>query len=212
MSQKPRKVIIKERGKKVQAIEVKEIERVIEEKRFSVPKKFQKISLAGQIVLYEPDPQVGKMVDIDFKKEVFCRWFVLPRTKREPQSHGELCNRLGIDISTPYLWLQNSQVQSMIEQYRREYFKRDTTNVIQDLRKRIRKLGRAQDAKLWLEYIEGWIPQEAQIQDQQINVIFRGIERPKPANAPLTPDNDKQPLNSPGLLGMGSGSDKDQTG
>ena len=58
--------------------------------------------------------------------------------------------------------------------------RRFTSEVLGHLKRRIKQFGRAQDVKLWLEYIEGWIPKEAQISDQQINVIFKGIDRPKP--------------------------------
>ena len=175
MTKKPQQIIIKEKGQPA-----KQIEKTL----LNASKKFKKISLAGQLVLIEHDPEGKQDADLSFKKEVFCRWYVLPGNDREPSGLMDFCQALGISHQTPYNWLEDGAIQSMIEQYRREYMRRDTTEVLTHLKARIRQYGRAQDVKLWLEYIEGWIPTEQQIQDQQINVIFKGINRPTAGQEP----------------------------
>lgn len=158
--------------------ETKARPKILIKNQLSTHKKCQKIRLGSEIINLKAVSGDGRGRNLEGEKEIFARWRVLPRALKSPDTMEELAAVLGLSYQTLWVWSKDEKVLGLIKTNRIKYFSRFTSEVVNSLRERCLKYGRAQDIKLWLEYVEGWIPKQEQFQDQEINVIFKGINRP----------------------------------
>lgn len=123
-------------------------------------KKCKKICLGSEVILLEPTETDGRGRDLQPEKEIFARWKVMPRGQKEPKTLEKLAECLSVSYQTLWVWSKDSRLVNMIKIHRHNYLSGFTSEVLNALKKRCQKFGRAQDVKLWLKYVEGWIPKQ----------------------------------------------------
>lgn len=90
----------------------------------------------------------------------FIRWTILTKQERKaekaPQTQTEFARKWHIDIDTTTDWKKRQDFELLRGEMFRKKLASDVPEVMQDLRKRIKKYGMAQDVELYLAYAEGW--------------------------------------------------------
>lgn len=91
-----------------------------------------------------------------FGIENFTKWIALPKSLRNPKTQEEICKKYKIASSTLSRWKQKEGFWDEVKKEVKEWSRGKTPNVIQAIYQKILKQGGAAEAKLWLEYVEGW--------------------------------------------------------
>jgi hypothetical protein len=88
--------------------------------------------------------------------EEFIIWMALPEFYRVPKTQRELAEKFGVGEDTLSEWKQREGFWEAVERKRKEWGKERTPNVILGLYRKAVRDGNAAEAKLWLQYFEGW--------------------------------------------------------
>ncbi|MDA2921688.1 phBC6A51 family helix-turn-helix protein [Patescibacteria group bacterium AH-259-L07] len=92
----------------------------------------------------------------DLFYEEFIKWIALPKPLREPRTHLELAEKYGVDKATLSQWKHKDGFWDEVRKEMKQWARDKTPNVIQAIYQKILKYGNAQEAKLWLQFIEDW--------------------------------------------------------
>jgi len=103
-------------------------------------------------------PKKGFKENLRYQAEYneFIAWIALPEEFRSPKTQGELAKKFGVCQDTLSDWKKIASFWDQVKAERQRWGKERTPNVILGLYKKAVKEGNAAEAKLWLQYIEGW--------------------------------------------------------
>lgn len=97
------------------------------------------------------------------KKEAyvaFIRWDIMTlaekKKAKEPLTQDKFAEKWGIAQRTPTDWKARADFQRLRSEMFRKKLAEDVPEVMADMRKRIKKIGKADEVELWLAYSEGW--------------------------------------------------------
>lgn len=110
----------------------------------------------------------------------FIKWVALPEPLREPRTQKELAVVLRVDESSLSDWKKRDGFWDEVKKELRTWSKEKTPNVIMGLYRKAVRDGTAQEAKLWLQYIEDWIETQGMRTELSLKVkeardVIRGL-------------------------------------
>lgn len=103
-------------------------------------------------------PKKGTKENLRYQAEYneFIAWIALPEEFRSPKNQGEFAQKFGVCQDTLSDWKKIGGFWDEVKAERQRWGKERTPNVILGLYRKAVKEGNAAEAKLWLQYIEGW--------------------------------------------------------
>jgi len=135
-----------------------------------------------------------KKVERDLRKPFeyvqFVKWTALPSVLRKPQTQRDLSKEFRVDEDTLTNWKKREKFWDEVRDEMRKYFQDKTSNVVQALYQTILSQGKgtAQGAKLWLEYINQWIPKQENInRDKTLEDLIDDAKKDKQQNTDREP-------------------------
>lgn len=107
---------------------------------------------------YRNTPKKGIKENLRYQAEYseFIAWIALPEEFRVPKTQGGLAKKFGVCQDTLSDWKKIGGFWDVVKAERQRWGKERTPNVILGLYRKAVKEGNAAEAKLWLQYIEGW--------------------------------------------------------
>jgi hypothetical protein len=119
-------------------------------------------------------PRKQTLMKIEIFEE-FCRWASLPTPLREPKGQTEFATKWGVSPPTLLKWKKKQEFWEKMANYRREWARDKTSDVINGLFKNAVNRGSAAEVKLWLQVVEDWAERTSPV-PQSITVIgIQGI-------------------------------------
>lgn len=115
-------------------------------------------------VYFEAEKQ-GKFIGTSLADmEITAYFLALPKSDRKKvfgfHSITEFRKRFNISQKRLQTILQDDTFWKLRENYMKQYFKHETPEILQRLIDKIKKSPpKAQDVKLYLQYVEGWVPE-----------------------------------------------------
>ena len=110
--------------------------------------------------------------------EEFVKWIALPDPFKQPQTQGEFAEKYKIGRETLSDWKQREGFWEAVKEERIKWGKERTPNVIAGLYRKAVRDGNASEAKLWLQYIEGWAEeQKIDIHGKEIGEIAEALKK-----------------------------------
>ncbi len=102
-----------------------------------------------------------KNIKIDRKRDIFdyeefIHWVARPKPLRVPKTQRDLAKKHGIAEETLSRWKNKEGFWDEVRKEIKQWARDKTPNVINAIYQKIIRQGGAAEAKLWLEYIEGW--------------------------------------------------------
>lgn len=91
-------------------------------------------------------------------------WLAMPQNHKQPRTQKELAKILGVSEERLCQIKREDAFFDMVTEYRKEYFKQFTSNILEGCRREAEK-GDAKNAKLFLQYVEDF--KETTRQEQQ---------------------------------------------
>lgn len=105
-------------------------------------------------------PGIGRPKEMKVRKvevfEEFCRWASLPTPLKDVKTMKAFSEKWGIKADTAAKWKHLPEFWKKVGEYRMEWAKDKTSDVVQGLFKRASVRGEAAEVKLWMELIEDW--------------------------------------------------------
>lgn len=90
----------------------------------------------------------------------FIRWDILTlaekKKEKAPKTQAEFSKQHGISEVTLSNWRARAEFQKLRSEMFRKKLAAEVPEVMADMRKRIKKIGKADEVELWLAYSEGW--------------------------------------------------------
>lgn len=90
----------------------------------------------------------------------FIRWDILTKAERktdkEPKTQRDFAKKWDIAEDTIVDWKKRADFQKLRGDMFRKKLAAEVPEVMADMRKRIKKIGKADEVELWLAYAEGW--------------------------------------------------------
>ncbi|KKM67561.1 hypothetical protein LCGC14_1469920 [marine sediment metagenome] len=105
-----------------------------------------------------------KKKEVDVRKPyeyaMFIKWIAMPLVLRSPRFQKNISEEYKIDEDTLTNWKKRKGYKDDVTEEMKKHFNEKTPNVIQALYQQALKDGKASEVKLWLQYLEGWVPKE----------------------------------------------------
>jgi hypothetical protein len=117
--------------------------------RYGFPRKIKIVNpSAGR-------PKKKRMVKVD-AFEAFCEWAAKPTPLREDKHAQDFGRRWGISDQTLVRWKKRQDFWEKVAEWRMQWAKDKTSDVVHGLFKRASTRGEAAEVKLWMQLIEDW--------------------------------------------------------
>lgn len=111
-------------------------------------------------------PKKKKEYDLrkPFEYAQFVKWIATPSVLREPSRQDDLAKEFRVHPGTLSEWKKRESFWDDVRAEMKFYFKTKTPNVLQAIYQKILKGdGSGGEAKIWLQYIDEWIPKQENI-------------------------------------------------
>src|SRR3990167_7476490 len=88
--------------------------------------------------------------------EAFCEWSAKPTPLKEEKTNKQFAVKWGIRPETLTRWKRKQEFWTKVAEWRMEWARDKTSDVIHGLFKRASTRGEAAEVKLWMQVIEDW--------------------------------------------------------
>ena len=89
--------------------------------------------------------------------EAYARWLALPSKERQPSTQYEFAEKYGIRREVTSIWKHSPLLWEKVREYREEWTRDETSDVISALARRAKRTGDPNAVKLWMELVEEFV-------------------------------------------------------
>lgn len=114
----------------------------------------------------------------------FIEWLSIPKAFREPKTQKELALQLQVDEATLSDWKKRPQIWDEVVDRTKQWARERTPNVIAALYRKAIKDGMSFEAKLWLQFVEGW-KEKSELETKNAHFIITRGDGGIPNNRPV---------------------------
>ncbi len=118
----------------------------------------------------KPKKEGAKDVRHKLEYSDFVLWVATPKALREPSTQRELAKKFGVGEDTLSDWKNKDGFWDSVALERVSWTREKTSDVIHALYKRATETGRAHEARLWMEIVEGLTNKEVHVIDRYADI------------------------------------------